>query len=577
MDTNWHLHSRSSESEHIDINHRPLLGRLYLVPNQEIIQEQYQAVNNSQTKDGRSINQPINIPSNLSFKDALRRRSDMENDKRRFSSTSNDSELSSLSSHAETYPNDVFLSSNNGVKEQIVASSRVLQRNSSGDFYFGTAINQDSNAICRSRHSADRETRRKSSAYSSEPDQGSWRVSDRRYSRFSSSSSRRDSDQSSCSLRRNSSFNNEIDQYHPSSRPTCGMELVPGWLKLLRLHKYTDLIMSFTYEEMLQLTEEQLEVKGVTKGARRKIINNIQKLLDRPSMLVEINQHLDKEDCNVRKVLTDLEVLLKSPVKVGMERRINFRRRQDSGSRDSGAEVSEDEIDEMGECEGNKLVSMIMTTMRKTCSLLLLSPNTDVKHVSHFVSLLDICLGRDCYQHHQKQLLLSWKHKLLSIWASAGSGNVKKSKMTNFKVKDENDSPLNFPISHWAGSEKEHSKHKILVKSDSLPETKETLSFNKKRLSLQNMTDKETHTSTFHHRYSLPLFNPKISENLTETGKYWDNSQYLGKLSISTVKTEDDNDWLNSNRNCSPEADAENELDISLENLCLSVTENALD
>ena len=48
-------------------------------------------------------------------------------------------------------------------------------------------------------------------------------------------------------------------------------------------------------------------------------------------MLVEINQHLDKEDCNVRKVLTDLEVLLKSPVKVGMERRMNFRRRQDSG------------------------------------------------------------------------------------------------------------------------------------------------------------------------------------------------------------------------------------------------------
>ena len=73
------------------------------------------------------------------------------------------------------------------------------------------------------------------------------------------------------------------------------------------------------------------------------------------------------------------------------------------------------------------------------------------------------------------------------VFFFTGSGNVKKSKMTNFKVKDESDSALNFPISHWAGSEKEHSKHKILVKSDSLPETKETLSFNKKRLSLQNM------------------------------------------------------------------------------------------
>ena len=43
------------------------------------------------------------------------------------------------------------------------------------------------------------------------------------------------------------------------------MELVPAWLKLLRLHKYTELMMSLSYEEMLSLTEEQLEARGVTK------------------------------------------------------------------------------------------------------------------------------------------------------------------------------------------------------------------------------------------------------------------------------------------------------------------------
>ena len=220
--------------------------------------------------------------------------------------------------------------------------------------------------------------RRRSSAYSSDSDRSSWRLSgqfpDTRYSRLSSSDSRRDSE--------------------------TEMELVPAWLKLLRLHKYTELMMGFTYEEMIHLTEEQLEKQGVTKGARRKIITNIQKLLDRPKMLEEINMQLEKEDCNVKKVLTELEVLLKSPVKIGVERRGSYRRRQDSGrwrkylttddqlslSRDSGAEVSEDEVEEAGLCEGSRLVDLIMTTLRKTCSLLLLSPSTDVKNGTNLMT-----------------------------------------------------------------------------------------------------------------------------------------------------------------------------------------------
>ena len=161
-------------------------------------------------------------------------------------------------------------------------------------------------------------SRRRSSAYSSDSDRSSWRLSgqmgDRRLSsRLSSTDSRRDSETE-------------------STVPGGGMEmeLVPAWLKLLRLHKYTDLMMSFSYEQMIHLTEEQLEQHGVTKGARRKIITNIQKLLDRPKMLADINSQLEKEDCNVKKVLTELEVLLKSPVKIGLERRVSYRRRQDS-------------------------------------------------------------------------------------------------------------------------------------------------------------------------------------------------------------------------------------------------------
>ena len=109
------------------------------------------------------------------------------------------------------------------------------------------------------------------------------------------------------------------------------MELVPAWLKLLRLHKYTELMMGLTYEEMVSLTEEQLEVQGVTKGARRKIVTNIAKLRDRPRILAEISAHLDREDCSVKKVLMELEILLKSPIKIWGERRGSYRWRHDSG------------------------------------------------------------------------------------------------------------------------------------------------------------------------------------------------------------------------------------------------------
>ena len=111
------------------------------------------------------------------------------------------------------------------------------------------------------------------------------------------------------------------------------MELVPAWLKLLRLHKYTELMMGLSYEEMLSLTEEQLEARGVTKGARRKIVTNITKLRDRPRILADISASLDREDVSVKKVLMELEILLKSPIRVWdeRERRGSYRWRHDSG------------------------------------------------------------------------------------------------------------------------------------------------------------------------------------------------------------------------------------------------------
>ena len=65
---------------------------------------------------------------------------------------------------------------------------------------------------------------------------------------------------------------------------------MPSWLKGLRLHKYAHLFSLLSYDEMLQLTEEQLEMQNVTKGARHKIALSIQRLRDRPNLLCQLEK-----------------------------------------------------------------------------------------------------------------------------------------------------------------------------------------------------------------------------------------------------------------------------------------------
>lgn len=64
----------------------------------------------------------------------------------------------------------------------------------------------------------------------------------------------------------NSSMPNEI----------ASMELlnnIPAWLKLLRLHKYTDFLKDIYWKDLVELNDQQLEDKGVKAlGARRKLL-----------------------------------------------------------------------------------------------------------------------------------------------------------------------------------------------------------------------------------------------------------------------------------------------------------------
>ena len=88
------------------------------------------------------------------------------------------------------------------------------------------------------------------------------------------------------------------------------MRNVPDWLKSLRLHKYTTLIMTLDYQDMLELTEEKLEEMRVTKGAVRKIANSIQKLKERSQLLRDMNETVENGGRDMKKMLADLEFIL---------------------------------------------------------------------------------------------------------------------------------------------------------------------------------------------------------------------------------------------------------------------------
>nr|SVE84262.1 EOG090X06H8 [Daphnia pulex] len=106
------------------------------------------------------------------------------------------------------------------------------------------------------------------------------------------------------------------DNHRPSSFhiPGSGMRDVPSWLKGLRLHKYAHLFSLLTYDEMLALTEEQLELQGVTKGARHKIALSILRLRERPTLLAQLEKEV-VDTGSLHNALSELKNLLSTPIK----------------------------------------------------------------------------------------------------------------------------------------------------------------------------------------------------------------------------------------------------------------------
>ena len=120
---------------------------------------------------------------------------------------------------------------------------------------------------------------------------------------------------------------------------------------------------------MLDLTEEKLREMKVTKGAARKIANSMQKLKEISKLLHDINEKIENGASDMKKILADLEFILRSPIRI-----------EDRTNEDTALEI---EITN----DGNYLIRQIIVSIRIVCSNLLLSPNTEPKNGKNFLQL----------------------------------------------------------------------------------------------------------------------------------------------------------------------------------------------
>ncbi|KAM9434011.1 protein Smaug homolog 1-like isoform 7-T7 [Salvelinus alpinus] len=202
---------------------------------------------------------------------------------------------------------------------------------------------------------------------------------------------------------------------------------VPAWLKSLRLHKYAALFSTMTYDEMMLLTEQQLESQNVTKGARHKIVISIQKLKERQNMLRCLEKDV-LEGGNLRGPLAELHQMILTPIKaVASDESLPSSTTQQpllslegKSSAAPGSHLApgggEGETGATLIAEGD-IPGQFTRVMGKVCTQLLVS-RPDEENISSYLQLIDKCLLHEAFTETQKKRLLSWKQQVQKLFRS---------------------------------------------------------------------------------------------------------------------------------------------------------------
>nr|XP_046164393.1 protein Smaug homolog 1-like isoform X3 [Oncorhynchus gorbuscha] len=208
---------------------------------------------------------------------------------------------------------------------------------------------------------------------------------------------------------------------------------VPAWLKSLRLHKYAALFSTMTYDEMMSLTEQQLESQNVTKGARHKIVISIHKLKERQNMLRCLEKDV-LEGSNLRAPLAELHQMILTPIKAvaSDESLPSSTTQQPLLSLEGKSSAAPGSHLAPGGGEGETGVTLIAEgdipgqftrVMGKVCTQLLVS-RPDEENISSYMQLIDKCLLHEAFTETQKKRLLSWKQQVQKLFRSFPRKNL---------------------------------------------------------------------------------------------------------------------------------------------------------
>ncbi|XP_067941489.1 protein Smaug homolog 1-like [Watersipora subatra] len=190
------------------------------------------------------------------------------------------------------------------------------------------------------------------------------------------------------------------DSEHEGSRAgvfyqeNSGMKEFQAWLKSLRLHKYSPLFESVSYEEMLQVDSKWLEDRQVTKGARNKLAQSIAKLRDRASELRAMEANVI-QGANLKQVLLDLKVIVHTPIKPYMA--------ADIGSHTASP----------SELADNDLPGLINKLTGRLCTQLLVNSRVEDECYPLYIQLIDKCLHHEAFTVKQRKLLQEWRSQVV--------------------------------------------------------------------------------------------------------------------------------------------------------------------
>uniref|UniRef100_A0A8C4QE58 Sterile alpha motif domain containing 4B n=1 Tax=Eptatretus burgeri TaxID=7764 RepID=A0A8C4QE58_EPTBU len=212
----------------------------------------------------------------------------------------------------------------------------------------------------------------------------------------------------------------------PLSRNTfveegSGMREVPTWLKSLRLHKYAGLFCQLGYDEMISLTEAQLESQNVTKGARHKIILSIQKLKERQEVLQTLEKVFiylcsQKNPLHCFSILTtDIAETSATGATLRPHQRPNANEQLERHPLSSLAENAVTPVTE-GDIPGQ-----FTRVLGKVCTQLLVS-RLDEDRSASYLQLLDKCLMHEVRLRKAVWPLFGQSNSLPS--ATGGAGNL---------------------------------------------------------------------------------------------------------------------------------------------------------